>query len=373
MKSICVCVGLHLPYHLKWYLPSEGYTYPKFETYFDEERIYYDFQRMINNIGRTNWILNRSIEKGAAYTLHISGTFFDQCMSDLKILDSFKALANTQKVSFAASPYYHSLSALYNDSVDFKLQVKKHIEKIKLLFNIESTTFINPQLLTCSNVNHILKDLNLRCVIAEGSKNIIDNTPSKIYGNMPTLLRNIELSDDINKLFSNRSWKNYPLTADKLVSWIEQIEGDVITLYIDYGVIAWNEDNTGSMFQFLIDLPIRLADKGINMILPEEAVKKFKPEKLSTLDTELAARHGMNSILGNHAQHFYLRQLMIMSEEFRKAKVSDESIHNIFGYLQQSDIFLDMDHTHQIMGYERAVNNLAILSDFRRAILEIRT
>jgi alpha-amylase len=41
----------------------------------------------------------------------------------------------------------------------------------------------------------------------------------------------------------------------------------------------------------------------------------------------------------------------------------------MFGYLQQSDIFLDMN-TVNITGYERAVNNLSILSDFRRAILE---
>lgn len=373
MKSICMCVGLHLPYHLKWYWPSEGYSYPQFGTYFDKERISNDFNRILNNIGRTNWILNHSIKNGAAYTLHMSGVFLEQC--DDKILESFKDLSNTNKVSFVTSPYYHSLSSLYDDLQEFEIQVKKHMDKIKMSFGFTPKTFINPQLMTTGNINHILKNLGLICVISEGSHNIIKETPSKIYGQkMPTLLRNIELSDDINKHFSNRFWKDYPLTTDKFISWIEKMEGDIVTLYIDYGTICWNEDTIGGMFQFLTELPVKLAKKGINMILPEEAVKIYDERvDLKTLDSETAARYGMNSMLGNHAQHFYLKELSIMLEELKNSNIKDSNLHNIFGYLQQSDIFLDMDNTHNIMGYENAVNYLAILSDFRRAILEARS
>lgn len=376
MESVCVCVELHLPYHLKWYWPADGYRRPDITTYFDQEKVFIDFQRMAANIGRTNKVLARSVENGAAYTLNLSGTFLDQCSWDPELLNSFRDLADTGNVAFAASAYYHSLSALYPDLTDFKEQVWMHMEKISELFGIVPSTFVNPELLTSGNIGGVLKKLGLTCMIAEGAKNLLNaDVPVNVYSDdIPTLLRHIELSEDISRRFSDRSWESYPLIADKFSSWIESIEGDVITLYLDYGSIPWNESKAGGMFQFLKDLPQSLEERGISMIKPEDAIKRFEKIKLDTLKTESAVRYGMDSLLGNHAQHFYLKELEIISQELKEKSTIPENIEmqKIFGYLQQSDIFLDMNTAH-ITGHERAVNNLSILSDFRRAIWEGRT
>ncbi|WP_370572132.1 glycoside hydrolase family 57 protein [Methanomethylovorans sp.] len=373
MKSVCVCVDLHLPYHLKWYWSAEGYRRPEITTYFDQERVFTDFQSMAANIDRTNRVLERSIDNGAAYTLNLSGTFLDQCSWDPGVLDSFRYLADTGNVEFAASTYYHSLSALYPDLTDFKEQVWMHMEKISELFGLVPSTFVNPELLISGNIGGVLKKLGLKCMIAEGAKNLLSaDVPTNVYSDdIPTLLRHIDLSEDVSRRFSDRSWDGTPLIADKFASWVEHIEGDVVTLYLDYGNIPWNESKAGGMFQFLTDLPLSLEEKGISMIKPEDAVKRFDKVKLNTLKTESAARYGVDSLLGNHAQHFYLKELEIIAQEIKEhAKAFDNAhLKRIFGYLQQSDIFLDMN-TVRITGYERAVNNLSILSDFRRAIWE---
>ncbi len=376
MQSVCVCVELHLPYHLKWYWPAEGYSRPQMSSYFDQERIFNDFQHMTANVTRTNKVLESSISNGAAYTLNLSGTFLDQCAWNPKVLDSFRDLADSGNVAFAASTYYHSLSALYPDLTDFKEQVWLHMEKISELFGTAPSSFMNPELLISGNIGGVLKKLGLKCIIAEGSQNLLNTqVPANVYTNdIPTLLRYIDLSEDLSKRFSDRTWDGHPLTADKFSSWIESIEGDVVTLYLDYGSIPWNESKAGGMFQFLKDLPLSLEDRGISMIRPEDAVKRFEKIKLGTLKTESAARYGMGSLLGNHAQHFYLKQLEIISQELAERTAFSDTIElkKIFGYLQQSDIFLDMN-TSNITGYERAVNNLSILSDFRRAMWEGRT
>ncbi|MBC7085512.1 MAG: alpha-amylase [Methanomethylovorans sp.] len=373
MQSVCVCLELHLPYHLKWYWPAEGYRKPEISIYFDQERIFTDFQRMAANIERTNKVLEKSINNGATYTLNLSGTFLDQCSWDGKVLDSFQDLADSSNIDFAASTYYHSLSSLYPDLTTFKEQVWKHMEKISELFGIVPSTFVNPELLVSKNFMGVLKKLGFKCMIAEGSSNLLESkVPVNVYADdIPLLLRHIDLSEDISKRFSDRSWAGYPLMADKFSSWIECIEGDIITLYIDYGSVSWNESKAGGMFQFLSDLPLSLEERGISMIRPEEAVKRFDTTKLETLKTESAARYGMDSLVGNHAQHLYLKQLEIIAQELAENNDFLDSVEmqRIFGYLQQSDIFLDMNTTN-ITGYERAVNNLSILSDFRRAIWE---
>jgi alpha-amylase len=110
------------------------------------------------------------------------------------------------------------------------------------------------------------------------------------------------------------------------------------------------------------------------MLTPSEAVKKLAPLKLPTLKTEQTIRYGMHNAVGNHAQQLYLRELVRVGEELSELKESKHyrELKQIFGYLQQGDIFFSMNPGSIRDGYERAVNYFSILSDFRRAVLEER-
>ena len=80
----------------------------------------------------------------------------------------------------------------------------------------------------------------------------------------------------------------------------------------------------------------------------------------------------MHNALGNHAQQLYLRELVRVGEELSelKGKKDYNKLRDVYGYLQQSEIFFSMNPGNIREGYERAVNYFSILSDFRRAVLE---
>ena len=123
---------------------------------------------------------------------------------------------------------------------------------------------------------------------------------------------------------------------------------------------------------FIRTLPCALKSRGIKMLTPSEAVTKFTPLKLPTLRTEQTIRYGMHNAVGNHAQQLYLRELVRVGEELSELKGSKHywKLKQLFGYLQQGEIFFSMNPGSIRDGYERAVNYFSILSDFRRAVLE---
>ena len=108
------------------------------------------------------------------------------------------------------------------------------------------------------------------------------------------------------------------------------------------------------------------------MLTPSEAVKKFSHSSLQTLGTEQTIRYGMHNAIGNNAQQIYMQELVRIGEELSELKGSKDywKLKQIFGYLQQSEIFFSMNSGSIREGYERAVNYFSILSDFRRAVLE---
>ncbi|WP_342304695.1 alpha-amylase [Methanolobus sp. ZRKC5] len=373
MKAVCVCFEVHLPLPLRWYWPREGYSEAHIEKYFDMEKAFHNFTKLADNVETLNDTLSESIENGGKYTLDVSGVFLEQCKWAPEIIDGFRKL-NPEKVSFAASPYYHSVSSMFPDMKEFREQVEMDIKTIKELFGRETKTFVNTELLFERRATKILKELGFNCFISEGSHNIMNGyDPTHVYSNhVPTLLRHINLSEDLEIKFSDMSWPGYPLIADKFASWIANMDGDVITLYIKYDAINTHLKKNNEILKFLKDIPLCLKKHGIKMLLPEEAVDMFKMTELPSLDSKTTARYGMHNLLGNHAQHLFMHELVDIGEQLKTVKDLEKKkeLLRIYRYLQQSEIFLEMNSEERRLGYERAVNDLSILSDIERAVLE---
>lgn len=374
MKSVCICGEVHLPYQIRWYWPSGEYIEPKIETYFDQESVFSKFERMGKEVIRINHVLTDSIKNGGRYTFNISGTFLEQCKWNPDVINSFRKLADTGNVEFAASPYYHSVSSLYSELSEFKEQVMKHRDVISSLFGPVPSTFVNSELLLSNQIGELLNEMGFKCLISEGSHNVLNGYDAvHVYDDhLPTLLRHIDLSEDIEKRFSEKKWSGYPLIADKFAFWVSSMKGDVVTLYFNYDSLARHHRNEANVCRFLRELPASLHEHGVEMLTPMEAVCRYKKLKLPTLRTESTARYGMHSLLGNHVQNLYLQELMIIGQELKDARETQQydKLKLIYGCLQQSDILLDMNSNNFQLAYEHAVNNFSILSDFRRAVLE---
>lgn len=251
-----------------------------------------------------------------------------------------------------------------------------HRNKIKEIFSINPRTFINTELMLTKELSTTLKDMKFKCLISEGSENLLHGSdPMYVYGNhIPTLLRHISLSEDIELRFSDQNWKSYPLIADKFASWIASMEGDVATLHFKYSSILAHQHNRSDILQFLIDLPASFEKYGISMVTPEEASTKFKKKDLPPITNRSTSRYGMHNLLGNHAQHLYLHELINIGEMLQSIKGAPEydKLNHIYRYLQQSEILLEMGSDNNNHGYEKAVNTFSAISDFKRAILEVK-
>jgi alpha-amylase len=110
------------------------------------------------------------------------------------------------------------------------------------------------------------------------------------------------------------------------------------------------------------------------MITPEEALKNFKTKELPSIMNKSTSRYGMHNLLGNHPQHLYLHELIKIGEILQSIKGTPEyeKLNCIYRYFQQSEILLEMGSDNQNIGYEKAVNIFSAISDFKRAILEVK-
>ncbi len=368
-------MGVHLPYSPKWYWPVEGfYGVPEMDRYFDRENIFSKFLKTSRQLLHLNKVIMESVEKGGRYSFDLSGPFLEQCRWDPELLESFRELEGSGSVEFTGSCSYHSLSALYPHLSWFNDEIGIYREIIRELLGVTPKTFVNTELLYTERIECILAEAGFGCLIAEGSKNLINGyDPVNVFqNNLPTLLRHINLSEDIELRFLEKDCEGCHLIPKKFADWIESMEGDVLTLYFNYTNLCAHKSNEDKIADFIRTFPQALEIRGIEMLTPSEAVKIFSYSKLQTLGTEQTIRYGMHNAIGNNAQQLYMHELVRIGEELSELKGSKAycNLRRIFGYLQQSEIFFSMNSGSTREGYERAVNYFSILSDFRRAVLE---
>ena len=375
MKAVCICMGVNLPYSPKWYWPAEGFSgVPEMDRYFDRNNIFSKFLKTSREVLRLNDLILESVERGGKYSFDLSGPFLEQCSWNPELVESFRELGESGSIEFTGSCSYHSLSSLYPDLSWFQEEVHIYREMLRELLGVTPETFINTELLYTERVESMLAEMGFKCLIAEGSKNLLNEyEPVSVFENhLPTLLRHINLSEDLEIRFSEKNWEDYPLTPEKFADWIASMEGDVLTLYFNYTNLCVHYENESMIADFIRNFPNALKFRGVEMLTPSEAVRRFTPLRLPTLGTEKTIRYGMHNAVGNHPQQLYLRELVRIGEELSKLKESKNyrKLKQIFGYLQQSEILFSMNPGNIRDGYERAVNYFSILSDFRRAVLE---
>ena len=88
-------------------------------------------------------------------------------------------------------------------------------------------------------------------------------------------MKNYKLSDDIAFRFSEKSWKEWPLTADKFASWVSAINGNgqVVNLFMDYETFGEHQWEAHGIFDFLRELPAQILKHPDNdFVTPRDAV-----------------------------------------------------------------------------------------------------
>lgn len=360
MVNLCMYFQVHQPYRISRY---QVFDIGQHHHYFDEEKnkqilqkvaakCYFPANKVILNLLKTNPDFKVSYS--------FSGTVLEQLEKySPQALNLFQKIVNTGQVEILDETYHHSLAFLYSKK-EFQDQIKLHSKKIKQLFSQTPKVFRNTELIYNNSLAQEIEKLGYKAILAEGWEHYLGwRSPNFLYQPPKTkkiklLLKNYKLSDDIAFRFSNQSWSEHPLTADKYAHWINNLNknSEIVNLFMDYETFGEHQWADTGIFRFLAKLPEKLL-KYNNFVTPSEAIKRLEPKDtvdiphlLSWADTE----RDVSAWLGNQMQqgalkHLYGLQKQIkrknnkqLLEDWRKLQTSDHVYYMCTKWFNDGDV-----------------------------------
>ena len=286
MKTICFYFQIHQPFRLKRYrffdIGNDHYYYDDFQN---EEIIHRIAEKCYLPANRTILEMIRNSGGKFKVAFSISGVALEQMeIYAPEVIDSFKELAATGNVEFLSETYAHSLASL-GDMDEFKHQIKKQEDKLQTLFGVKPTVFRNTELIYSDDISEVVYEMGYKGMLTEGAKHILGwKSPNYMYASavqpdLHLLLKNDRFSEDLSDRFTDYSWNEYPLTADKYINWIAETpeSEQVINLFMNYEVLGSLHPAESGIFEFFKALPRYAAERGISFSTPSEIFKLMKP------------------------------------------------------------------------------------------------
>ena len=228
--------------------------------------------------------------------------------------------------------------------------------------------------------------MGFKAILTEGAKHVLGwKSPNFLYCNainpkLKVLLKNFRMSDDIAFRFSNKGWSDWPLTTEKYVNWLNEIDPkqEMVNLFMDYETFGEHQWEETGIFEFMRHLPRQVfSNSNFEFMTPSEVADRFDPVSaihvpypISWADEE----RDLTAWLGNELQDDAFDNLYNMADRMRL--VDDPDLLRDWRYLQTSDHFYyqctkwfsDGD-VHKYFNpydtpYEAFINYMNILSDF---------
>ena len=387
MPDICFYFQVHQPYRLRHY------------TFFDigQSPFYEDEDAncgILLKVARKcylpmNALLLRLIKRHEGRfkaSFSISGTALDQFEAYApEVIQSYRELMETGCVEMLSETCAHSLAFLYSPE-EFRLQVRRHDDRIEELFGVRPSVFRNTELIYNNALARAVEDMGYRAILAEGADHVLGwRSPNYLYRpagcrNLRLLLKNYSLSDDIAFRFSNRQWPEFPLTADKFASWVQAAatSGDLVNLFMDYETFGEHQWESTGIFQFMEALPdavLRLP--GFAFVTPSEAAERHEP--VADLDVHnfmswADVERDLTAWLGNDMQHDAIEAVYRLEQRVKRR--NDPDMLRTWQRLQTSDHFYYMctkwfsdGDVHSYFNpygtpYDAYINYMNFLADF---------
>ncbi len=231
MVSVCFYFQVHQPFRLDNYTV---FDIGKHSKYFNNKKN----QEVLRKVATkcyipTNNLMLHLINKYPKFKISysFSGVLLEQLEQYApEVIESFKQLVDTGNVEILSETYYHSLAFLYSKE-EFIEQVMLHKKKVKELFGVEPQVFRNTELIYNNALAKCVEELGYKGILAEGADHVLGwRSPNYIYrpkdSKISLLLKNYKLSDDVAFRFSDKGWKEHPLTVEKYAQWINATNGN---------------------------------------------------------------------------------------------------------------------------------------------------
>jgi len=388
MKLVCLFFEIHQPFRHKRYrffdIGNDHYYYDDFANETNMRNIAEkSYQPTLSVLLK----MSRLLKGNFNVALSVTGVALEQLeLYAPEVIESLQKLAKTGCVEFLSETYSHSLASLTNP-VAFKEQVKMHDAKIFALFGQKPRVFRNTEMIYSDEIGSQVSRMGFEGMLTEGAKHILGwKSPNYVYVNslnprLKVLMRNFKLSDDIAFRFSNTNLPEFPITAEKFISWIESIDprDEIVNLFLSMEALGERQSGETGIFSFLEEL-IRQINRHphLKLATPSEIIDTLQPISsvsakypISWADEE----RDLTAWLGNELQKEAFEKLQNIQNQINRC--NDREILKDWNFLQTSDYFHFMSTKHGSEGqshqylnpfgtpYEAFINYMNILSDFK--------
>jgi alpha-amylase len=351
MPSVCFYFQVHQPYRIKKYnFLDIGKDSDYFETKEENEL---NNRFIMEKVAKksyipTNRLLFKLLKKHPEFrfSFSFSGVALEQMEKYSKeALRTFQDLVSTGRVEVLGETYYHSLSFLYSKE-EFQKQVEMNMEKIRDLFHVKPRVFRCTELAYSNEIAKQAEEMGFEGVLGEGVDHILGwRSPNFLYKtkdlNIKLFLKNYRLSDDIAFRFSERSWKEHPLTAEKFSKWISDVNGngEIVNLFMDYETFGEHQWEETGIFNFLESLPREiLKHKDNDFSTLSESIDRYSvrdeidvPNITSWADME----RDLSAWTGNEMQKDALDKLYELEDDI--LFLNDKEVTDLWRRFQTSD------------------------------------
>ena len=347
MPDVCLYFQVHQPNRL---IPYDFFRIGEHAFYEDDglnssilnkvaEKCYLPANRMFKKlIGES--------EGRFRMAMSISGTVIEQLEQYRPdVLESFQELVATGGVEILAETYYHSLAFVHSNR-EFERQVEKHLEKIEEVFAVRPRVFRNTELIYNNAIAAKVETMGFDGVIAEGVEWTLNGqSPNFLYrapttARIKTLLRNTGLSDDLGFRFSDKNWKEYPLTPERFAEWVMESPGDVVNLFLDYESIGEHQWADTGVFDFWEKLPEAIIEAGSQFVTPMEAVEVYRASReydCHFITSWADAERDLSAWMGNIMQQEAIAKVHRLEQAILAVK--DADLTHTWAKMQTSDHF----------------------------------
>ncbi|HIW01054.1 MAG TPA: glycoside hydrolase family 57 protein [Candidatus Desulfovibrio intestinipullorum] len=336
MPSVCFYFQVHQPYRLRHYSFFDiGHNH----MYEDDEA---NKSIMLKVADKCYLPMNSLLLKlinqhkgNFRVSFSLSGVFIEQMVQYApEVLKSFQELVDTGCVEILAETYAHSVSFLFSPR-EWMEQIALHDELVKTYFHVRPTAFRNTELIYNNDIAQMAEQMGYQAILTEGADQVINwRSPNFVYqpGNcrrIRLLLKNYRLSDDIAFRFSNQGWEEYPLTAEKYVSWLHSLngQGETINLFMDYETFGEHQWASTGIFEFMEALPgLVLANPDFTFATPSQVAANCSPMARLDIPNFISwadAERDLSAWRGNDLQDDALGAVAALEEDVKKTEDPD--------------------------------------------------
>jgi len=349
-KEVCLYFQAHQPFRARSY---DFFQIGSDSNYFDDA----ESRRILNEVCEGSYLpalelfekLYQGTKGNFSIGLGLSGTLITQLLRwRPDVLGRFQQLVASGIIELTGGMMTHSIASFFS-AQEASRQMQNHRQLIKEHFGVRPTTFANTELIYRDDMVKMIQSFGYDTILVEGVERYLGHrSPDYLYHAVENpevrlLVRNGSLSDDLSLRFSDQSWNEFPLTAEKYLSWLMSGSGLIKNLFFDMESIGCRHQPESGVFAFWENLVMQSQAENVVFQSPTavatstEACEAYSSPKHSSWASASKDKSAWQAnVMQQEASQklFRLQQLVESS--------NSPELYDKWSYLQSADHFITM-------------------------------